>query len=713
MANFFADNDDLHYYFDKGIDWDPVVRITEWDYKAVDAPASLQEALDTYRDFLNLIGEFAGDEIAPYVHELDTQEQGIVDGEVISGPRMQAIFERIKELDLHWLTLPREFGGMNSPLLLYFIMAELMARADQSVMTHHSFHGGMAMAMLVFSIREGTTRFDPAQGKMVETRFREFIEEIGRGDAWGSMDITEPDAGSDMAALRCVGEQDEQGNWFVTGQKIFITSGHGKFHFVIARTEKPKPGSEDDPYAGLGGLSFFLVPAYADTPEGRKRYVTVDRVEEKMGHHASATCAVSFDRSPAYLIGERGEGFRYMLTLMNNARIGVGFEALGLCEAAYRKALAYAAERPSMGKTIDRHEMIADLLDEMRTDIQGIRALAMAAAQYEEVATKLEIAAKHMPELAPIPQAELEREIKRLQRASRRATPLLKYLAAEKAVEMARRCMQIHGGNGYIAEYGAEKLLRDAMVLPIYEGTSQIQSLMAMKDTLTGVMKNPQAFLRDLAQARWRMLSSRNPLERRVAKLQVLAADTIQFLLRKTAADKVRSLSDKPLTQWSQAFLRDWNPKRDFAWAMLHAERLTRILADVQVAELLLEQANKHEERREVCQRAQWGEIALDRLSEHGSAWQVGPVFEAAVPQLHHQVGIEHEHADRHRIQNCKPLRQRRLPFIHDSLPCIAHTFHLSVISFYSIAQCRVDIRVGIRDSSSNFKDKYHLNSKL
>jgi alkylation response protein AidB-like acyl-CoA dehydrogenase len=601
MANFFADNDDLLYYFEKGLDWDPLARVSEWNFKAPESPATTADALDTYKEFANLFGEFAANEVAPFWHELDSQPPTLVDGESIPGERMRTIFERMKELEMHSLALPREFGGMNTPILLYFIVSEILSRADQSVTTHFGFHGGMAMAMLVFSIREGTTTFDPQQAKIVETRFGEWIEEIARGESWGAMDITEPDAGSDMAALRCVGEQDEHGNWFVSGQKIFITSGHGRFHFVIARTEKPAEGA--DAFAGLDGLSFFLVPTYEDGPEGRKRFATIDRIEEKMGHHASSTCAISFDRSPAHLLGKRGEGFKYMLTLMNNARIGVGFEAIGLCEAAYRKALAYAAERPSMGKTIDRHEMVADLLDEMQTDIQGMRALAMHACWHEEIATKLEIARDHMPELAPVPKDELDREIRRMKRVARRATPLLKYFAGEKAVEITRRCMQIHGGNGYIAEYGAEKLLRDAMVLPIYEGTSQIQSLMAMKDTLNGVLKNPQKFVREAAQARWRSLSGRSPLERRVAKLQTIAHEAIQYLLRKTAADKVRALSDKPLTQWSQAFLHDWNPKRDFAWAMLHAERLTRILTDVHIAELLLEQAEKHPERRDVCER--------------------------------------------------------------------------------------------------------------
>jgi hypothetical protein len=349
-----------------------------------------------------------------------------------------------------------------------------------------------------------------------------------------------------------------------------------------------------------------MVPAYEEDEHGnRRRIATLDRVEEKLGHHGSCTAALTFDRAPAHLLGKRGEGFKYMLTLMNNARLGVGFESIGLCEAAYRLAREYAAERPSMGKTIDRHEMIADYLDEMRTDIQGLRALAMHGAVHEELGQKYELYADHGRD--DVRSADLRKKSKRFRAESRRVTPLLKYLSAEKAVEMARRAVQIHGGNGYMQEYGAEKLLRDAMVMPIYEGTSQIQSLMAMKDALGLVMKAPRSFVRSLARARWRSLSSRNPLERRVAKLQVLSHDVRQFLIRKTATDKVRSVTDLPMGKWPQVlfndFFKDWNPKRDFAYAMLHAERLTRLLADVAICEILLEQTTKHAERAEVLDR--------------------------------------------------------------------------------------------------------------
>jgi hypothetical protein len=331
--------------------------------------------------------------------------------------------------------------------------------------------------------------------------------------------------------------------------------------------------------------------------------VTIDRVEDKLGHHGSVTASLSFDRAPAELIGQRGDGFKLMLLLMNNARIGVGFESIGLCEAAYRLARDYAALRKSMGKTIDRHEIIADYLDQMRTDIQGLRAMAMHAAYHEEMSQQLRIRLRTFPPNDETERKTLERKQRRHAMRARRVTPLLKYSAAEKAVEIARRGLQIHGGNGYSSEYGAEKLLRDALVMPIYEGTSQIQALMAMKDTLGGIMKGPQAFLQRQAKARWRSVSAAEPLERRVGRLQGLSLGAQGHLMTRTATDKLRSVQRLPVGQWPKAFTKSWDPKRDFAFALLHAERLACLLTDETIAVLLLDQAKRHPDRRELLER--------------------------------------------------------------------------------------------------------------
>lgn len=601
MASFLTDNDDLRFYFEEGIDWATLVQITEYDFRSPDGFQTVPEAVEFYRDVAGMVGKFVADEVAPLAKPIDREGVHRVDGEAVVPDQMRDLFVRIADLDLHGMCVPRELGGMNCPMILYFVNTEMFARADVSIAAHHGFHGGIAMAMLMYSIVEGTTKFDEKEARITETRFLPFIEDIMSGNAWGTMDITEPDAGSDMAALRTQGEQDEDGNWLVSGEKIFITSGHGKYHFVIARTEESDP---DDPFAGLAGLSLFLVPTYEEDEQGnRKRLAPLERVEEKLGHHGSVTATVMFDRTPAHLIGKRGEGFKHMLTLMNNARVGVGFESIGLCEAAHRLATEYAAERKSMGKTIDRHEMIADYLEQMRTDIQGLRALAMYAGFEEEMAQKESIRLQFFPPESKEATVALRRKVAKHKARSRRMTPLLKYLASEKSVEMTRRCVQIHGGNGYMQEYGAEKLLRDAMVMPIYEGTSQIQALMAMKDTLMGIMKNPKRFAARVAQARWKAISSKDPLEKRVARIQQVSLDVQQFLFRKTATDKLKSLRGSPMASWSDQVLKNWNPKRDFAYAMLHAERLALLLAHEAICEVLLAQVQRHPARAEVLER--------------------------------------------------------------------------------------------------------------
>ena len=600
MASFFKDNADLQWYIDHGIDWAPVAELAEAGFRHPEGFKSTSEAVAFYREVFELVGTFAAEQIAPVAAQVDHEGVHFENGEVRMADAAEKIMKQVKELGLHGLTLPRSLGGMNCPLLVYMINSEVLARADVSIMAHIGFCGGIAAVLMYYSIMEGTSEVDAATGDLKSTRFSKEIAEIVAGKAWGSMDLTEPDAGSDLAVLRTKAEQDEAGNWFVTGQKIFITSGHGKYHIVLARTEAAS--GSDDPLAGLSGLSLFLVPAFSGTGKNKKVFATFDRVEDKLGHHASPTVAITFDRSPAQLIGKRGEGFKQMLLMMNNARLAVAFESLGLGEAAYRMARDYAAERPSMGKTIDKHELIAEYLDGMRTDLQALRALAITGAWHEEISRRYLLARDHGVQ-DEVARSRLDTLYRHHRDQSRWLTPLAKYFGSEKAVEISRMAMQIHGGVGYTREYGAEKLLRDALVFPIYEGTSQIQALMAMKDTLGGILKNPKEFVRRTAQARWRSVSARDPLERRVAKIQSQCLQAQQHLIQRTATDKIRGLAGVPVTKWADTFLKNWDPKKDFAFARLHAERLIRLLIEDAICTLLWDQAKQDASRRELLER--------------------------------------------------------------------------------------------------------------
>jgi alkylation response protein AidB-like acyl-CoA dehydrogenase len=592
MSNFYADNDDLRFYVERAIDWEPLVRLTEYLYKAPGAFPNRDEAVEFYKSALEMVGEFSANEVAPHSEAIDRQHPRLEDGEVIFPPVLREIMEKIHALQLHGMCLPRELDGLNCPYLLVLVTTELFARADVSVAAHVGFHGGMALAGLVFSIIEGSTEFDTETCQIKSTRFSDMVSDIAAGNAWGSMDITEPNAGSDMSALSTRGVLEADGRWYLTGNKIFITSGHAKYHFVVAKTEASSGGGA---LSGLKELSMFLVKAYEDIDGARVRYTHFDKLEDKLGHHGSATVAVRYDRSPAQLIGERGDGFRMMLLLMNNARLGVGFESLGICEAAYRLASDYAAQRPAMGKMIERHEMIADYLDEMQTTIQALRALSMAGAFHEEMSQKIRLMLRFLPPEDPDDKRTAERDLARHQASARRLTPLIKYMGSEQAVKMAQRCIQIHGGYGYITEYGAEKLLRDAMVLPIYEGTSQIQSLMVMKDSLLGVLKAPGGYCSGLVGAMWQGCFAVDADTRRVARLQRRRFAVMGYLLRRLAVKQLRGGMGR--------FLKEWDTKTDFALAMLHAERLMLLSIDVAVSEVLLTQSQRFPERRALLLR--------------------------------------------------------------------------------------------------------------
>jgi hypothetical protein len=601
MANYYEDNEDLRFYIEKAINWEPVVKAVERDFTSEGGFNTVEEAKEFYIEVLSMVGNFVAEEITPRVAAVDRVHNTVEDGEVALAPEMDEIFRQIGELGLHTISFPRELGGMNAPTMIYMITSELIARGDVSMMTHFAFHCGIGLVLLMYSVLEGSTEFDPETLEITSTRFQEAIDDIMSGKDWGSMDITEPNAGSDMAALSTKAEQDQEGNWFLTGEKCFITSGNGKHHVVIARSEEPDAGAEDA-FSGLKGLSLFWVPAYEDTPEGRKRFIQIDRVEEKIGHHASPTCALVFDRTPGHLIGKRGDGFKLMLKLMNNARISVGFESLGVCEAALRISTAYAAERRSMGKSIDQHEMIFEYLETMKTETQAVRALLMESAYLNERTVRAEFRVQALGDRDPEQSRRYAEMSKRYEKKTRRYTPLVKFYAAEKAVEHARMAMQIHGGSGYTTEYGAEKLLRDALVLPIYEGTTQIQALMATKDTLMEIARHPQDLVKESAQARWRSVTVRDPLERKVAKIQALCLGAQQNLISRVAGAKFKALHGVPLTAWASTFM-NWDPKVDFAPALLHAERLTTMLTDVAIAEILMKQARKYPERRELLER--------------------------------------------------------------------------------------------------------------
>ncbi|MGE0710144.1 MAG: acyl-CoA dehydrogenase family protein [Planctomycetota bacterium] len=597
--NYFTDNEDLRWHLENTIDWEQIVPLYERGYTSEDGPGSLAEAKEFYFQVLEQIGEFVAKEVAPRAEALDETGNHLEDGKVVHPPELDEIFAQLKEMGLFGVNLPRELGGLNCPWAMYFGLAETMARADCGTMTHFSFYGGTAVALMLYAAKEGNIEVE--DGKIVSVRFQEAIEDIVAGNNWGAMVLTEPDAGSDLGAIRTRAVKQPDGSWRLNGEKIFITSGHGKYQVVIARTDDPEAPQ------GLDGLSLFLVPRTIEVDGEERENVKVTKVEKKVGHNSSPTCSLLYEDSVGELIGEEGEGFKGMLLLMNNARVAVGFEGIGVCEQAYRMAVHYAGQRRSMGKLLKDHELIADILQHMDTELRGMRALGFEAVNHVELSQKLEMTLRYDPPADAAEREEMQRKLKRHLRKARHLTPLLKYIAAEKAVEFSRTNMQIHGGMGYIKETGADRLLRDALVLPVYEGTSQIQALMALKDHLGHAIKDPAGFLERSVRTRLAAQTTRG-LERALfsAKLQLHRAT--ETILRRILAAKLRSeLSEasfvERLSLISGDFLREWDARKDFAHGLVHAERICRMLCDVAIGRVLVRQAQRYPERRVYAER--------------------------------------------------------------------------------------------------------------
>ncbi len=593
--NFYTDNADLRFHIEKRVDWPALFEVVERKAAADERPASLEEARETYEDVLKEIGKFCARSIAPGARTIDGEPTQLADGQVIEAPTFAKLFKSIKKLQVYGLPVPRELGGLNAPAVVYMAASEVMARADVSVMTHFGFHTGVAMSLITYALRDPRTVV--RDGRLVSTPYDQPIAEMIGGKEWGCMVLTEPGAGSDLGAVRTFAKYGDDGVWRMSGEKIYITSGHAKYQLVLARTE------DEQKVPGLKGLSLFLVERFFERDGKRVENVRMSKVEHKIGHHGSPTCSLVYEDSVGTLIGKRGEGFELMLVMMNFARIAVGFEGLGIMEASTRLTTSYARERVTMGKTIDRHEMVADFLEDMDLWTRGVRSLLFRAAQLTELAQRWEQVQRHDPPADEEERSRLERKVKRLKREARNLTPLCKYAGSEKAVDLARLSMQVLGGAGYTTEYDAEKLLRDALVLPIYEGTSQIQALMALKDQIGAALANPQKFLSKVAKANVNRLTAKEPLERALSRLYAYKYSAMQTILVRIASKKLRKAKAMPLGHWPDALFSQWDPKLDFAPGLLHAERLCKILVDVEVAHSLVLDAEAAPERRWIAER--------------------------------------------------------------------------------------------------------------
>lgn len=454
MSNYFTDNPCLEQVLQHPV-LKQIAHLKEGRFEEASrydfAPRDLDEAIRDYREIMLQTGAVCGEVIAPHAREVDLQGPRLEKGRVIYAEGTQENHRSMVQAGLYGMTLERRFGGLNLPTTLFVMATELVARADSSFTCLWALQN-CAETIAAFGSEEQKERYLPR---------------ITAG-ATCSMDLTEPDAGSDLqSAMLSATWSEEHGTWLLNGVKRFITNGDADLKLVLARTES---GTTD-----ARGLSLFVV----DREQGG---VTVRRLEKKLGIKGSATCELVFENAPAELIGTRRMGLiRYVMSLMNAARLGIGAQSVGIAEAALREAECYAAQRLQFGKPIARMAAVSELLATMRTKIDAARALLYETARQVDLSQcyGLKLRADGLED-------EERQALKTAQRLADMYTPLLKLMAGEECNRIAYDALQVFGGSGYMQDFAIERLYRDARVVTIYEGTSQMQVVAAMKYVVDG-----------------------------------------------------------------------------------------------------------------------------------------------------------------------------------------------------------------------------------
>jgi alkylation response protein AidB-like acyl-CoA dehydrogenase len=458
MANFYRDNEDMKFHLEHPL-MKKIVALKERNFEDKDkydyAPLDFEDAMDSYDRTLEIVGEICGDIIGPNAEGVDQEGPEVVNDRVIYAKGTAENHEALTKAGLIGMSLPREYDGLNFPIVPYVMAAELVSRAD----------GGFANIWGLQDCAETIHEFASKEQKA------EYLPRFAKG-ATAAMDLTEPDAGSDLQAVQLKATyNEEEGQWYLNGVKRFITNGDGDVSLVLARSEE---GTNDG-----RGLSMFIY-------DKKHMAVKVRRIEHKMGIIGSPTCELVFTNAPAELVGSRKMGLiKYVMSLMNGARLGVGAQSVGIAEAAYREGLAYAKERRQFGKAIIEFPAVYEMLTNMEAKLNASRSVLYETSRMVDVYK----AYFHISQERSLDKEE-RADMKKYQRLADVFTPLLKLFASEYCNEIAYDSLQVHAGSGYMKDYPIERLVRDARITNIYEGTSQLQVVAAVRGVTTGQYLN-------------------------------------------------------------------------------------------------------------------------------------------------------------------------------------------------------------------------------
>lgn len=527
MANYYTDHPEIEFHLNHPL-MKRVVDLKERNYvekdQFEDAPVNYEDAIENYKRLLDITGDVAANIIEPNSEDVDLEGPHLENGRMIYASKTFENLDATRKAGLWGLSMPRRYGGLNLPNAIFSMASEVIAAADAG------FQNIWSLQSCIDTLYEFGS----------EEQRQKYIPRICAGETM-SMDLTEPDAGSDLQRVMLKATQDEDGTWRLNGVKRFITNGDSDIHLVLARSEE---GTKDG-----RGLSMFIY-------DKRDGGVTVRHIEHKLGIHGSPTCELVYKNAKAELCGNTRLGLiKYVMALMNGARLGIAAQSVGVEQEAYNEGLAYAKERAQFGEKIINFPAVYDMLSRMKAKLDAGRSLLYCCARYVDIYKALEDIARDT-KLTP----EERQEMKKYTRLADAFTPLAKGMNSEYANQNAYDAISIHGGSGFIMEYKCQRLFRDARIFSIYEGTTQLQVVAAIRYITNGTYLS---IIKEMLENE--VSDDLKPLKERVAKL---------VELYEAAINKVKEANDQAV--------------HDFL-----ARRLYNMTGDIVMSLLILDDATK------------------------------------------------------------------------------------------------------------------------
>ena len=527
MANYYTDHPEIEFHLNHPL-MKRVVDLKERNYvekdQFEDAPVNYEDAIENYKRLLDITGDVAGNIIEPNSESVDQEGPHLENGRMIYASKTFENLEATRKAGLWGLSMPRRYGGLNLPNAVFSMASEIISAADAG------FQNIWSLQSCIDTLYEFGS----------EEQRQKYIPRICAGETM-SMDLTEPDAGSDLQRVMLKATQDEDGTWRLNGVKRFITNGDSDIHLVLARSEE---GTKDG-----RGLSMFIY-------DKRDGGVTVRHIENKLGIHGSPTCELVYKNAKAELCGSTRLGLiKYVMALMNGARLGIAAQSVGVEQEAYNEGLAYAKERAQFGEKIINFPAVYDMLSRMKAKLDAGRSLLYCCARYVDIYKALEDIARDT-KLTP----EERQEMKKYTRLADAFTPLAKGMNSEYANQNAYDAISIHGGSGFIMEYKSQRLFRDARIFSIYEGTTQLQVVAAIRYITNGTYLN---IIKEMMESE--VSDDLKALKERVGKL---------VELYEAAINKVKEANDQAV--------------HDFL-----ARRLYNMTGDIVMSLLILDDATK------------------------------------------------------------------------------------------------------------------------